>query len=43
MTLALAIAFAVALAVFGSSLAVVASFTAVWAALSFVLWRPWFR
>ena len=43
MTLALAIAFAVTLAVFGSSLAVVAAFTAVWAALSFVLWRPWFR
>jgi|SRR5215210_8973162 len=43
LTLALAIAFAVTLAVFGSSLAVAAAFTAVWAALSFVLWRPWFR
>lgn len=43
LTLAIAIAFAVTLAVFGSSLAVVAAFTAVWAALSFVLWRPWFR
>jgi hypothetical protein len=43
MTLALAVAFAVALAVFGSSLTVVVAFTMVWAAMSFVLWRPWFR
>jgi membrane protein implicated in regulation of membrane protease activity len=43
MTLGLAIAFAVTLVVFGSSLAVVGAFTAVWAAVSYVLWRPWFR
>ena len=40
LTLALAIAFAVTLAVFGSSLTVVAVFVAVWASVSFVLWRP---
>lgn len=39
MTLALAIAFAVALAVFGSSLAIVAAFGLVWAAVSTMLWR----
>jgi hypothetical protein len=43
MTLAFAIAFAGALAVFGSSLAVVLAFAAVWAGMSFMLWRPWFR
>ena len=39
LTLALAIAFAVALAVFGSSLAIVAAFGLVWAAVSTMLWR----
>jgi hypothetical protein len=43
MTLGLAIAFAVTLVVFGSSIAVVGAFTAVWAAVSYALWRPWFR
>jgi Domain of unknown function (DUF1707) len=39
MTLALAIAFAVAVAAFGSSLAIVAAFGLVWAAVSTMLWR----
>jgi membrane protein implicated in regulation of membrane protease activity len=43
MTLGLAIAFAVTLVVFGSSIAVVGAFMAVWAAVSYALWRPWFR
>ena len=43
LTLALAIAFAVTLAVAGSSLSVVAGFALVWFAASFMLWRPWFR
>jgi hypothetical protein len=40
-SLALAIAFAVTLVVFGPSIAVVIAFAAVWAAVSFALWRPW--
>jgi Mn2+/Fe2+ NRAMP family transporter len=43
MSLALAIAFAVTLAVFGQSLAIVVAFAGVWAAVTFVLWRPWLR
>jgi Domain of unknown function (DUF1707) len=43
LTLALAIAFAVTLAVVGSSVSVVAGFALVWFAGSFMLWRPWFR
>jgi hypothetical protein len=43
LTLALAIAFAVTLAVVGSSLSVVAGFALVWFAASYMLWRPWFR
>ena len=42
MTLAFAIAFAGTLAVFGSSLAIVVAFTAVWIGVSYMLWRPWF-
>jgi len=43
LTLALAIAFAVTLAVVGSSLSVVAGFGLAWFAVSYMLWRPWFR
>lgn len=43
MTLALAIALAVTLAVFGSSPAVLAAFALVWAAVSLMLLRPWFQ
>jgi hypothetical protein len=43
MTLALAIAFAVTLAAFGPSIAVVLVFAALWAAATLALWRAWMR
>jgi hypothetical protein len=43
LSLSIAIAFAVTLAVFGSSLAVALVFLTLWAAVSYALWRPWLR
>jgi Flp pilus assembly protein TadB len=43
LSLSIAIAFAVSVAVFGSSLVVALVFLTLWAAVTFALWRPWLR
>jgi hypothetical protein len=43
LSLSIAIAFAVSVAVFGSSLVVALVFLTLWVAVTFALWRPWLR